>query len=119
MKLIHRIAISLGVLFFAACCGAVLLFNLHALGWKVLSVQTGSMRPAVPRGSLVLVHHVPYSQLKVGDVITYANASQPGATITHRITKTYKLDGKIPAYITKGDANPSQDPVTVVGGQVV
>jgi signal peptidase I len=118
MSWVHRILISLAVLFFAACCGAVLLFNWNALGWKALSVQTGSMRPGLPPGSLVLVHRVPYSQIRVGDVITYANLRQPGTTITHRVIKSFKLDGKVPAFQTKGDANPSADPMTVVGGQV-
>jgi len=117
MKWVHRSFISLTIAFFAVCCGAVLLFNWNALGWKALSVPTGSMRPAIPPGSLVLMHRVPVTTLKVGDVITYANPLKPGSTVTHRIIKSYKLDGKIPAFITKGDANPSPDR-PVVGGQV-
>jgi len=117
MKWVHRSFISLTIAFFAVCCGAVLLFNWNALGWKALSVPTGSMRPAIPPGSLVLMHRVPVTTLKVGDVITYANPLKPGSTVTHRIIKSYKLDGKIPAFITKGDANSSPDR-PVVGGQV-
>ena len=118
MKWFKRITFSLTVLFFAVCCSAVLLFNWSALGWKALSVQTGSMRPAIPQGSLVLMHRVPDSSMKVGDVITYTNPRDMHTTITHRIGRAYKLDGKIPAYLTRGDANPSADPLPVVGGQV-
>jgi signal peptidase I len=117
MKLLRRIGISLTVLFFAVCCGAVLLFNWNAFGFKALSVPTGSMRPTIPPGSLVLMHRVPLSSLKVGDVITYTNPLTMKSTITHRIIKTYKIDGKVPAFITKGDANLSPD-VPVVGGLV-
>lgn len=118
MRWLKKIFISLSVLFFAVCCGAVLLFNWSALGFKALSVQTGSMRPSVPPGSLVLMHRVPISSLKTGDVITYANPRNPHTTITHRIIKTYKIDNKIPAFVTKGDANSSAD-MPVVGGQIL
>ncbi|MDB5182613.1 MAG: signal peptidase [Candidatus Saccharibacteria bacterium] len=65
----------------------------------------------------MLVHSVPISTLKIGDVITYANSLHKGSTISHRIIKMYKLGGIIPSFITKGDANPSAD-MPVVGGQV-
>ena len=117
MKWIRRIGISLIVTFFAVCCGALLLFNMHSFGWQTLDVPTGSMRPTIPPGSLVLMHSVPISTLKVGDVITYTNPRTMKGTITHRIIKTYKINGVVPAFITKGDANPSAD-VPVVGGLV-
>ena len=117
MKIARKLLFSLGILFFAACMGAVLLFDWSVTGWKAYSVPTGSMRPAIRPGSLVLVHNVPVSSLKNGDVITYANIQKPGATITHRIVKTYKLDGKIPVFVTKGDANPTPDR-PIVGGMV-
>src|ERR1700733_6907932 len=118
MKWLKRLGISLTIAFFAVCCGAVLLFNWGSMGWKALSVPTGSMRPHIPPGSLVLTHNVPLSSIKVGDVITYINPENMKSTVTHRVIKEYKLDGKVPAFITKGDANPSRDPWTVVGGLV-
>jgi hypothetical protein len=54
----------------------------------------------------------------VGDVITYTNPQTMKSTVTHRVIKEYKLDGKVPAFVTKGDANKSADPWTVVGGLV-
>jgi signal peptidase len=95
----------------------MLLFNWGAFGLKALSVPTGSMRPGMPPGSLVLMHRVPLSSLKAGDIITYTNPLTMKSTITHRIIKIYKIDGKVPTFITKGDANLSPDP-PVVGGLV-
>jgi signal peptidase I len=80
------------------------------------------MRPAIPLGSLVLVHSVPISSLKVGDVITYINPLDPKTTLSHRIVKEYRVDGKIPAFVTKGDANKFDDvPITEgsVEGRVI
>jgi len=100
---------------FILCCGTVLLFNRPTLGWQLLSVPTGSMRPGMPPGSLVLTHRVSDSSLRVGDVITYTNPLTMRSTLTHRIIKVYKLDGKVLTFITKGDANPSPDPPVVAG----
>ncbi|HLC91824.1 MAG TPA: signal peptidase I [Candidatus Saccharimonadales bacterium] len=118
MKLIQRILISLGLIILVGGIGALLLVGLPFTGMKALTVATGSMNPTIPRGSLVLMHRVPTNSLKVGDVITYANLAKPGTTITHRIVKVYKLDGKIPAFVTKGDSNPTADR-PIVGGQVL
>ena len=73
MKIFERITTGLSVTILAVCCVALLMFGISMTGWKALSVPTGSMRPAIPPGSLVLVHRVSISSLKVGDVITYIN----------------------------------------------
>ena len=117
MKLIRRIIFGFGIMVAALCLGAITLFNWSAMGYKALAVPTGSMRPHINPGSIVLVHSVPNASLHVGDVITYASLTEKNKTITHRIIKTYLLDGKVPAYITQGDANPSPDR-PIVGGQV-
>ena len=110
MKLVlRRIGTSLGVLALLACWGAVLLFNWSVTGWHALTVQTGSMHPAIPPGSLVLVHNVPYSSIKVGDVITYTNPRDLSKTITHRVVKTNEIKDNIPYVVTKGDANKVSD----------
>jgi len=116
MKLLGRVGIGLGIAGFALCCFAVLLFNRPALGWQLLSVPTGSMRPSISPGSLVLVHRVPDSSLRVGDVITYTNPMTLRSTLTHRIVGITHPHG-IVTYTTKGDANPSPDQ-PVVGGLV-
>lgn len=118
MKLIRRIVISLSLTLLAGGVGALLLFGLPFTGWKALTVPTGSMRPTIPSGSLVLMHRVPTSSLKIGDVITYTNLAKPGTTITHRIVRSYKINGIVPAFVTKGDSNPIADQ-PIVGGLVL
>lgn len=105
-----------------AGCLAVILTHWSAFGWKALSVPTGSMRPGMPPGSLALMHRVPDSSLKVGDVITYASPLNQRITISHRIIKISRLENGAPEFITKGDSNPAPDrPVNegLVLGQVV
>lgn len=118
MKAIRAIRTSLTVAVFAACGLALLTFGLPATGLKALNVKTGSMRPGMPIGSLVLMHRVPLNSLKVGDVITYTSPLNHKVTITHRIVSTYLIGGKIPGFVTKGDANQSADQ-PIAGGSVL
>ncbi|HSW84998.1 MAG TPA: signal peptidase I [Candidatus Saccharimonadales bacterium] len=114
--------VYIAAVIFVVCCGAVLTINCSALGYRSLAVASGSMKPAIPIGSMVLVHRVPDNSLKVGDVITYTSLKDNKKTITHRIIKSYKLDGKVPAYVTKGDSNQYPDTPIVAGmvkGKVV
>jgi hypothetical protein len=43
--------------------------------------------------------------------------SEKGKTVTHRIKKAYLLGGKIPSFVTQGDANSTPD-LPIVSGQV-
>jgi signal peptidase I len=118
MKKLKCIFAILGTVLLAASCCSLILLHWSAFGWKAESIPTGSMRPGIPPGSAVFVHSVPDSSLKIGDVITYIDPLNPKTTISHRIIKEYLLDGKIPAFVTKGDANPSAD-VPIVAGLIV
>ncbi len=115
MKLFRTICISLSIVLAGAGSIIILLLSSHAHSWKALSVPTGSMKPSILPGSLVLVHSVPTSQLKIGDVITYANPLNPKMSITHRIVQTYKNGAGIEFFITKGDANKFPDSPVVSG----
>lgn len=77
-------------------------------GWQLFAVQTGSMEPAIPVGSIIAVQPVPASGLKVGDVITFADRNRPEMRVTHRIVSLETRDGQQVA-ITKGDANNTTD----------
>jgi signal peptidase I len=106
-----------GVGVFLTLGATLIFFSLPFTGWKALSVQTGSMEPAIRQGSLVFVQSVPPDSLQPGDVLTYKSADKP-ETITHRVVARKGLENGPKQYITKGDANKSPD-VPVSQGQVV
>lgn len=58
---------------------------------------------------------LPHPVTLAGDVITYNNPLSPGTTISHRIVKKYLIDGTVPGFVTKGDANKVADVPIVVG----
>lgn len=118
MIVLRRLLTGLAIVLAAFCGAAVLLMGRPSFGWQALSVPTASMQPNISQGSMVLVHRVPDSTLKVGDVITHTNPLEPRTTLTHRIVKTYTISkSNVPVYITKGDANPSDD-IPIAGGDV-
>ena len=77
-------------------------------GWQLFAVQSGSMAPAIPVGSIIVVRPVPAGTLKVGDVITFADRNRPEVRVTHRIVSLETREGQQVA-ITKGDANNTTD----------
>lgn len=76
---------------------------------RVFSVQSGSMEPAVPLGSLVIVR--PREDYQVDDVITVTGERDAKQTVTHRVIEVLadEENDKI-SYVTKGDANEDPDP---------
>lgn len=79
-------------------------------GYRLFVVTTGSMRPALPPATLLLV--APAAQLRVGDVITFHPG--PTATTTHRVVSVDASGVR-----TKGDANPSADYWRLTPDQIV
>jgi signal peptidase I len=121
MKIVGSILKWLGIGIYAVCAVLIVIFLMPVGGWKALNVLTGSMRPAIQPGALVIIHKVPLSSLKPGDIITYSNPANTRQTITHRLVKITTVDG-IKTLVVKGDANPSPDkpfPAALVVGREV
>lgn len=117
MRLLLRLTAILAA-GFVGIFSVLILLNWFGLGWSSLAIPTGSMRPDIPPGSLVLVHRVPDYTLKVGDVITYTNPLNAKSTLSHRIVRISYIDnGKVEEFVTKGDAN-SFDDVPITSGSV-
>lgn len=94
---------------------AVVLIIVRVMGLQAFNVESGSMTPAYPVSTLVLVKEVDAAQIAEGDVITYVLNSD-GVLVTHRVIGINKADQ---TFITKGDANNTQDPSPVLWGNMV
>ena len=82
------------------------------------TVLTGSMRPTMPPGTLVVVKPVKPEQIRVGDVITFQIKSGDPAVATHRVVGVGVTMGGDYLLKTKGDANNAADPTTVRPEQI-
>ena len=91
---------------------------LPAVGREIYVVRGGSMEPALPIGSVVIVQHVDPAQLTVADIVTFTAANK--TTVTHRITEV--VPGAQLGFHTKGDASLGADgtilPAPSVSGRV-
>ena len=72
------------------------------MGWGAAVVQTGSMEPNVPVGTLIIIHE--QDSYETGDVVTYIDYRN--WSITHRVE--FVADGLVS---TRGDANEVSDPL--------
>lgn len=83
--------------------------------YKIFTVQSGSMEPAIHTGSLIFAK--PAGQYDVDDVVT-RRTNDPKITITHRIISKEEKYGQI-VFRTKGDANDAQDMETVRESDII
>ncbi len=77
------------------------------MGYEVYNVVSGSMEPAIPVGSMVLVQPVDASEVELGDVIAFYNGD---TVVTHRVIEMHRVSKE---FVTKGDANEIEDLATV------
>ncbi|MFJ9389500.1 signal peptidase I [Nocardioides sp. NPDC101246] len=107
------------VWFVIIAAGAVIVLGVAApriVGGEAFTVLSGSMRPGMPPGSLVVVRPVDPTTLRIGDVITFQLRSGEPAVATHRITGIGTDTTGERVFTTRGDANDADDvkPVRMV-----
>ena len=108
MSWVGRVAAWLVILGVSAVLAIAVLIP-RAAGATPYVVLTGSMRPAMPPGTLVVVRPVKPAEVAVGNVITYQLRSGRPAVVTHRVV-AMGFDGKgRPSFQTQGDANNAPD----------
>jgi len=86
------------------------------LGWRVDTVLSGSMEPALPVGCVQVTKPVKAEAIKVGDIITFRSPTS-GKMTSHRVTAVE--EGQSYQFRTKGDANEDADPYSVPAQSVV
>jgi signal peptidase I len=81
--------------------------------WMVTPVLSGSMRPGLAVGGVVISQRVRVDSLAVRDVIVFSDPNKPSEQIVHRIVHiAVSKSGKI-LINTQGDANTVRDPWTL------
>ena len=84
---------------------AVFLMGSRLMGLQVFNVISGSMRPTYNVGDLLYVKQVDPDSVKVGDPITFV-LNEDLVVATHRVVS---VDRENRQFITKGDANETED----------
>jgi signal peptidase len=100
---------------------AVLLGIALLLGWKFQPIETASMAPSFPAGSLAVVQPIDATDIQPGMTIVFADPQGLDRLVAHRVVT--QLPGNPLVWQTKGDANAEPDPFPVqasaIRGRVV
>ncbi len=75
-------------------------------------VKGNSMYPHIKDGDAVLVAPKAAEDVKVGEVVVFPDPEEPEQSIVHRVVALEQERGAVYA-VTKGDANPGEDPFAV------
>jgi signal peptidase len=90
---------------------ATFLVGAWLLGWQLQDVLSGSMSPTYPVGSLLVTSQVDPADVDVGMAIVFVDPRETSRLVTHRVQA--RAPGSDLAFITRGDANATNDPVPV------
>lgn len=85
------------------------------LNHRIYIVDSGSMSPTILKDSMIIVKELEAQDIKEGDIITYYGF-QSSVKVTHRVVEVHE-QGK--SFITKGDANETNDPLPLEGERVI
>lgn len=93
----------------AGVAGAVVLLAALAplVGLHLVQLQTGSMSPGFPAGSVLLERTIDAADVTPGDIVTVVRAD--GSPVTHRVV-TVDAAGAGASLVLRGDANDLNDP---------
>jgi signal peptidase len=78
------------------------------LPYQALVVESGSMAPTIPTGSVVFYTKRAATAVKVGDVIVFSKPGAANEKVTHRVYAV-KRSATGRYFVTKGDANGAPD----------
>ena len=106
------------ILIFVILIAGIVVFSIVPFpgNFRLFTVQSGSMEPAIKTGSLVVIKLS--KDYKVGDIITFYSPGSTKETITHRVYKIKDQQGTT-TYETKGDANDVEDSNVLIKSDIL
>jgi signal peptidase len=107
-----------GLMLVAALAFLVLAVGPHVLGYRTMTMLTGSMAPHITPGDVVVSTPLDVDDVTTGMIISYHIPIDDHRVVTHRVVSVqHAPDGSVTVQ-TKGDANNGVDPwqATLQGG---
>lgn len=112
------LGLSIGLFALVALVGVLAIVVPAATGSIPMTVLTGSMSPAYPPGTLIIVKPIDEGDIRIGDAITYQIESGKPAVVTHRVVSITTFSHGGHSFQTKGDANNAVDGKPVIPEQI-
>jgi signal peptidase len=82
----------------------------HVLGYRTMTMLTGSMAPGINPGDVVVDTPIAVDDVRVGMMITYHIPIDDHRVETHRVVSVERDARGAATVVTKGDANQAADP---------
>ena len=101
-----------GLVALAVLTFALLAVGPHVLGYRTMTMLTGSMAPEINPGDVTIVTPLAVSEVTEGMVITYHRPIEDHSLVTHRVISVEQAANGTVTIQTKGDANEAADPWT-------
>jgi signal peptidase I len=79
-----------------------------AAGYRLLIDHSGSMRPAIQVGDLLITRGEPATSLRVGQIVSFIDPGLNGELVTHRVVALHASGRQIDV-VTRGDANTASE----------
>jgi signal peptidase I len=102
-----RIVLAVFLALIATCAALVVSGR-----YQIRPVLSGSMRPGLPVGGIVITERVPATSLQVRDVIVFHRPDHPQDLVVHRIVSMTSSPAGLVVH-TQGDANDTADSWTL------
>ncbi len=89
-------------------------------GYSVMRIVTGSMEDTIETGTYILVKDTDPEDIDIGNIISFYSEEEViyGLPNTHRVQDIIRTDEGL-EFVTKGDANPSNDAVNAKEDRVI
>jgi signal peptidase len=90
-------------------------------GYSIINIVSGSMEDEIPEGSYILIKRIDTQKTNQDDIICFysRNPQIYGMPNTHRVAEDPIRNGEKIEFVTKGDANPTNDKETARGEDVI
>jgi signal peptidase I len=100
-RVLRQLGVALLVLIIINLC-AVLVGA--ALGYRAVTIRSGSMTPTFHVGAVVLDRSVSPMQVRPGEIVTFRDPNLGQQLVTHRVISMHRSGLRVD-FVTKGDAN--------------
>jgi len=75
-----------------------------ALGYRAVTIRSGSMTPTIAVGDVVIDRSVSPLQVRPGEIVTFRDPRLDEQLVTHRVMSMRRSGDRV-YFVTKGDAN--------------
>ena len=87
-------------------------------GFSPVIVVSGSMYPTFDAGDMIVLQEVDPDTIQEGDVICYFVDNDKNEAVTHRVIEVQTGEDGTPVFVTRGDANNTEDRIAVTPDMV-